>query len=438
MNSQSSVAPKRLFYGNTMSACKCGVVLLLLTVNTYAGDWHRFRGPTGDGVVREAHVPLRWGTNQNVKWRTDLPGPGASSPIVSKGRIFLTCWSGYGQDLEYPGDPVRLKRHALCLDRKNGRILWNRVVPAKGPVPPFQRPFLPEGGYASSTAVSDGTNVFYFMAKRGVIAYTHDGKELWRTTLGNGWHDWGTGASAMLYQNLVIVNASVESSTLCALNKQDGSVAWRVPEVFKSYNTPLLVEAGGERPELVVAHNQWLRAFDPLTGAELWRCQAIKSPELCPSVVARDGVVYLVGGVMNQTTAVRAGGRGDVTYTHVLWTIKKGSNVSSPVFHDGRLFVANDTTAKVYCLDAAKGEIVWEQKLLERSERINASPILFGDRIYFLTRKHGMFVVQAGSEFNLIAQNPPLDPTPFNGSPAVSDGQIFLRSERAVYCIADN
>lgn len=418
-------------------AAAAAFVVLCSALAVLADDWPRFRGPTGDGFVGEPVValPLTWSTNENVLWRTPLPGPGSSSPIVSRGRVFVTCWSGYGHELQNPGDPTQLKRHAICLDRRSGKILWDHAAPAPLPETPYAGPYLPQGGYASHSPVSDGVNVFFFQGKNGVFAYTHEGKALWHANVGTNKHDWGTGASPVLFEDLVIVNAAMESDTLFALRKADGSVAWSVKGMARAWNTPALVNAGGERPELVIAINGRLRAFDPRDGKELWHCRGISAAELCPTIVARDGVIYLLGHPAGQAMAVRAGGRGDVTATHVVWQLNKGSNVSSPVWHDGHLYFANDSRCVLYCAKAATGEIVWEQQLQPRPDKIYASPILAGDHLYFTTRNRGVFVIEAKPAFKLLAHNAPLDASPFNGSPAVSDGQIFLRSDQAVYCL---
>ena len=411
------------------------LALLAVTLAVPASDWPQFRGPTADGRVSAAQVPLRWGTNENVIWTTGLPGPGSSSPIVSKGRVFLTCWSGYGLDPQAPGEMALLKRHALAVDRRDGKILWNHEVPAPLPDTPYQGPYLPQGGYASSTPVTDGTNVFFSLGKSGVFAFARDGRQLWQTNIGTNHHDWGTGASPVLFEDLLILNAAMESDTLFALRQKSGEVAWSVKGFARAWNTPALVDAGGERPELVIALAGRLRAFDPRTGQELWHCRAINAAELCPSIVAHQGIVYLLGNPSGEAMAVRAGGRGDVTATHVLWKVNKGSNVSSPVLHDGHLYFAHDSRATLYCLKVATGELVWEQQLQPRPDKIYASPILVGDKLILVTRNRGTFVVAAQPEFKLLGHNPPLDPAAFNGSPAVSDGQLFLRSERALYCI---
>ncbi|MBI5774849.1 MAG: PQQ-binding-like beta-propeller repeat protein [Verrucomicrobia bacterium] len=409
--------------------------LFLAVSAASAGDWPRFRGPSADGRVTETQVPLRWSATENIAWKTDLPGPGSSSPIVSAGRVFVTCWSGYGLNREQPGEMTALKRHALCLDRRDGRILWNIPVPDPAPDTPYQGPYLPQHGYASSTPVSDGTNVFFFLGKSGVFAFTRDGKKLWQANVGTNHHDWGTGASPILYKDLVIVNAAMESDTLFALRKNTGQVVWKVSGLARAWNTPALVNAGGAEPELVVALQGRLRAFNPSTGQELWNCRAIAAAELCPSIVAHQGVIYLLGHPAGQAMAVRAGGHGDVTTTHVVWRLNKGSNVSSPVYHDGHLYFANDSRAVLYCVKAASGEVVWEQPLQPKPDKIYASPVLVGNQLCFVTRNRGAFIVAAQPEFKLLANNPPLDASAFNGSPAVSDGQMFLRSERAVYCL---
>jgi outer membrane protein assembly factor BamB len=411
------------------------VALGLLTISGWAADWPQFRGPSADGRVLETQLPTRWSTNENLIWKTPLPGPGSSSPIVSRGRIFVTCWSGYGLDAQAPGEISTLQRHALCLDRRDGRMLWNQIVPAPVPETPYQGPYLPQHGYASATPVTDGTNVFFFLGKAGVFAFTREGKKLWETNVGTNKHDWGTGASPILFQDLVIVNAAMESDTLMALRQSTGEAVWKVRGFARAWNTPVLVKVGDAGPELVVALAGRLRAFDPATGKELWNCRAINAAELCPSIVAHDGIIYLLGHPSGQAMAVRAGGRGDVTATHVLWQINKGSNVSSPVYHDGHLYFAHDSRAQLYCLKAATGEIVWEQGLQPKPDKIYASPVLAEGRLYFVTRNRGTFIIAAQPEFKLLAQNPPLDAGAFNGSPAVSDGQIFLRSERALYCI---
>jgi outer membrane protein assembly factor BamB len=407
----------------------------LLTLTLSAADWPQFRGPTADGIGNDPKVPLDWATNKNVLWKAELPGPGSSSPIVSQGKIFLTCYSGYGVSDAQPGDPNNLKRHAVCLNRADGKILWSHVAPTPSPDQAYEGRYITQHGYASSTPVSDGRNVYFFLAKSGVFAFTHDGKKLWETTVGTNHHEWGVGTSPVLHQNLVLINASFEDDSLLALDKQTGKKVWGVRGFPRAWNTPVLVDVGTGQPELVVHMNGRVRALDPATGTELWRCEGIKAAELCPSIVAHKGVVYLLGHPAGQAMAVRAGGRGDVTSTNILWRLNKGSNVTSPLFHDGHLYFANDNRGFVYCVKADTGEVVYEQRLQPAAGGIYASPVKLGDRLYYVSRTAGTFVVAAKPGFQLLAHSPPLDASRFQGSPAVSDGQMFLRSERYLYCL---
>ena len=189
--------------------------------------------------------------------------------------------------------------------------------------------------------------------------------------------------------------------------------------------------------ELVLNASGKLRAFDPLTGKELWSCNSIKAAELCPSIVAHDGVIFVIGHPGGQSQAVKAGGKGDVSATHILWQAQKGSNVGSPVYKDGHLYFINDSKGIATCLVAKTGEVVYEQPLASRQKRDRwySTPLLAGDRLYCVGRQTGTYVLAAKPQFELLATNVIAgDDSISNASPAVSDGQIFLRSNRFAYC----
>lgn len=411
-------------------------LLCLLALPALASDWPRFRGPTGDGVSTEASLPLGWSEKENLVWRTELPGPGSSSPIVSGDRVFLSCYSGYGVDAANAGDLAQLRRHALCLDRRDGKILWQHEVKTELPDKPFQGQYITMHGYASSTPVTDGTSVFFFFGNAGVHAFGVDGRKRWDVSVGVKAHDWGVGASPILHGDLVIVNATHESNSLLALDRRTGRTVWSVSGFPNSWNTPAMVKVDG-RDELVVSASGRLRAFDPKTGAELWSCQSIRAAELCPSVVAGAGVIYVIGSPKGEAIAVRAGGKGDVSATHVVWRAQKGSNVGSPVYRDGHLYFINDARGVAVCLEAKTGAIIYEQPIpTKRRDRWYASPMLSGDRLYCVSRTSGTFVLAAKPTFEVLAINIIAgDDSVFNASPAVSGGQIFLRSNRYAYCI---
>ena len=408
--------------------------IALLTPFLNAADWPQFRGPTGDGVVTDTNLPLKWSQSENIVWKTELPGPGSSSPIVVGDKVFLTSYSGYGVDVRAPGELSNLKRHAICLNRRDGKILWQQEVKTDLPDKPYQGQYITMHGYASSTPVSDGLGVFFFFGNAGVHAYTLDGRKVWNVSVGDKAHDWGVGTSPILHGDLVIVNAAHESNALIALDRRTGKTVWSVQGFPASWNTPTIVKVDG-REELVVNASGKLRAFDPKTGEELWSCQGIRAAELCPSIVAHEGVIFILGGPNSQAMAIRAGGKGDVTATHVVWKQAKGSNVGSPVYHDGHLYLVNDSRGQALCLNAKTGEVVYEQPMPTRRDRWYASPLLAGDRLYYVGRTSGTVVLAAKQQFEVLATNVIGDDSVSNASPAVSDGQIFLRSDKYAYCI---
>ncbi len=406
------------------------------SVNVRAEDWPRFRGPTADGKTSPQALPLTWGEKENIVWQADLPGPGSSSPIISGDKIFLTCYSGYGLDPKDPGDVSALKRHALCLDRASGSLLWQREITSDIPEKAYTGQYITTHGYASGSAVTDGVGVFFFFAHAGVHAFALDGRPVWRADVGAKAHEWGSGSSPILHGDKVIVNAALESDTLVALDRRSGREEWSVKGFPSSWNTPLVVRLPDGREELVVNASGRLRAFDPTNGKELWHCEAIRAAELCPSVVADGDVLFVIGSPRGQAMAVRAGGKGDVTATHVLWRAQKGSNVSSPVVHEGHLYFVNDARGTLHCLKADSGEEVFEERLSRTRDRWYASPLLNNGRLYLLNRAGLMLVVAAQPRFEVLASNDlASDGGVFNASPAVADGRIYLRSDRRAYCI---
>lgn len=402
-----------------------------------AADWPRFRGPDGDGSTGEKGLPLKWSARDNITWRTELPGPGSSSPIIVGNVVYLTCYSGYGTDVKSPGDLANLTRHAICLNRADGKIVWNKEVKIAAPDKAYTGTYITQAGYASSTPVSDGENVYFFFGPAGVWAYTIRGQELWHVNVGEKAHDWGNGASPILHGDLLIVNAAIEGDNLVALDKKTGKEVWAVRGGLPaSWNTPAITKVNG-REEMIVSTSGKIRAFDPATGKELWTCRGIRGAELCPSVAVHDGVVFVIGTPGGAAMAVKAGGSGDVSATNVLWEIKSGSNVSSPVFLDGHVYWANDSRGTLHCVKADTGEMVFEQPLSkERGNRVYASPIVSEGRLYYVSRNQGTFVVAAKPKFDLLEHNVISgDDSIFNATPAVAEGQIYLRSDRYAYCI---
>ncbi len=393
-------------------------------------DWVRFRGPAADGSS-DAQVPLKWSQTENIAWKTPMPGPGASSPIVLGDRIYLTAYSGYAVP-DHPGGSLdQLKRHLIAMQLSDGKVVWDKALAAKLP----EEAQIRDHGYAANTPVADEEMVYTFLGKSGVVAFDHNGNQKWEASVGTKMHGWGTASSPILYNDLLIVNASVESDSLVALDRKTGQEKWRAPGIKESWNTPVIVTAPSGRKELIVAIVGKVLAFNPDNGQPLWSCNTNITWYMVPSPVVADGVVYYLGGRDGIVSlAVRAGGSGDVTSSHRLWTSNKGSNVSSPVYHDGHLYYMNDQRGTAYCAKADSGENVYEQRL-DRAGQVYSSALLASGRVYYLTRDGKTFVVAANPKFEQLAVNELRDGGQFNGSPAVAGNQLLIRSDKFLYCI---
>ena len=400
-----------------------------------AEDWTGFRGPRGLGTAQAENLPVTWDSKKNIVWKQDLPGPGTSSPIVVGAHIYLTCYSGYGLSVEEPGEQTDLARHVLCLDRKTGEIIGKKSLEAKMPESKYGPRNDSRHGYASSTIATDGENLYVFFGVSGVYCLDMKGNVVWNTEVGSGTHGWGSGTSPVLYKNLVIVNASVESKTMFALDKATGQVVWSVPDVGGCWSSPMLVDVG-EKQELVLNIPKKLTGFDPATGEELWHCAGIPDGYVCPSVISNGGVVYAIGGRKRTAIAVRAGGRGDVTDSHVLWTEGKGSNVSSPVYLDGHLYWFDESRERTYCLNAETGETVYEERLDPRPGLIYSSVTAADGKLYVVSQGAATYVLAAQPEFKQLAVNLfEDDETRTNASIVVTDNQLLMRTDKAIYCI---
>lgn len=400
----------------------------------HAAEWTGFRGPDAGGVSTDRGIPTTWSATENLTWKTDLPGPGTSSPVFFGNQIFLTCYTGYNVPGEDAGEQANLRRHLLALDRQTGKLRWNTPIEPKLP----EQDRIRDGhGYASSTPVVDDRRVYCFFGKSGVMAFDHQGKQLWQTDVGDGLHGWGSAASPVLFEDLVIVNASVESESLIALDTATGKERWRVRKIRETWATPVIVDNTAGEPELIIAMQGKVLGIDPRSGKERWSCANDITWYIVPTVVSDAGVIYGLGGRSGVASfAIRTGGQGDVTASHRLWTAKKGSNVSSPVLRNGKLYFMNDSSGIAYCLDAKTGDIVYEARV-PRADQIYASTILIGDRLFYVGRSGKTFVVAAKPEFELLATNDLNDRSLFHASPVATDGRLFLRSDKALYCLQE-
>lgn len=417
--------------------------LTFFMTSVSAAEWNRFRGPDGLGLAADSNLPTEWSSTKNIAWKTPLPGPGSSSPIVVGDRIYLTSYSGYALSVEEPGDVEKLVRYVICLDRASGKIIWQKEVAARQPESEYSAGNDSWHGYATSTPAADAENLYIFFGISGVYCLSQaDGAERWHAEVGTKTHGWGSGNSPILFENLVIVNAAVESDSLVALDKSTGKQVWSARVGKGARNTPNLVKVAGGKTELVVSlpgdPQGKIVGLDPRTGEELWSCRGIRDGGyVCPSVVAHDGVVYAIGGRKNTAVAVKAGGRGDVSETHILWTVGKGSNVSSPAYHDGRLYWVHERQGVLICLDAKTGETVFEERIEPRPGIVYSSVTIADGKIYAVSQHAGTFVFEAGSAFKQLANNTFDKDERANACLAVDRGQLLLRDDGFLYCIGE-
>lgn len=397
-------------------------------------NWARFRGPNGSGVSADVDVPLEWSGTKNIVWKTPLPGPGASSPIVFGDHIYLTCYTGYGLDRDKPGNPADLKYHLLCVNRKDGKILWSAVTPSSGEITPYTSFTIQMHGYASSTPVADESGVYVFFGTTGLLAYSHAGEQLWKASCGNDTHVYGTAASPIVHEDLVIVHAEVESQALIAFDRKTGKERWRLPNAGgkgNSWGTPGIFELNNRR-ELVYPHRfSRIAGVDPLKGTKLWEYET-ETGRVNACLVAHKDMLFVLSGPVPQSLALRIR-NGEATK---LWHYPtRGAYITSPIFHEGRLYWVHDGRT-AYCLEAESGKEIYRERLLPDSGDVYAGAVLAGGRIYYVSRDNGTYVVPAEPRFELLAHNKiETDKSVFNGTPAVAEGQLFLRSDRFLYCV---
>ncbi len=385
-----------------------------------------------------------------MEWKIDLPGPGSSCPIVHGNRLYLTCYTGFGVDATAPGKPADLVRHLIAIDRSTGRTLWTADVPSTHDEDPYKG-FILEHGYASSTPVTDGKHIYVMFGKTGVIAFDWNSNEVWRTHVGvkSDPAQWGDGASPILYKDLVIVNAGITDNAFIALNQSTGKEVWRIsdPSFTNCWSTPIIVSLA-ERDELVCCSPGKIFGVDPLTGKEYWRATSPINQTVCASTVESEGIVYLMGGRAGTAFAVRCGGSGDVTTSNILWEKPLRSGIGTPVIVNHRMYWS--ASGMAICTDCKTGQEVFKERI-QRGEGAApaaegggrrgpssdyASAVVIGDKILVVSRSGESQFWNASTKYEPLTNNAfGDDPGPFNSTPAISDGRIFIRSNRSLYCI---
>ena len=409
--------------------------LFYLFPSLLQAEWQRFRGENGAAISIHAKLPHTWTDTENIQWKLKLPGPGSSSPVISGDKVFVTAYSGYGLPSGGGGEKADLKRHLLCIDRQSGKVRWSREVDSVPEEDRYSRQ-LGEHGYASHTPVTDGKTIYAFFGKSGVFAYDLEGNQKWQTDVGreSGPRGWGSASSPILHGDKVIVTPSDEGLAIVALDAKTGKEVWKVEsdKLENTYCTPVLAEVDAGHELIIVVPNE-IWGFDPATGVCTWWANINLTRMASSSVLTRDGIVYITGG---DSLAIRAGGKGDVSDSHILWTSRDRSGIPSPVlFADHLYYVTQQGDA--CCVDARTGKRVYREQLDVGRSGFYASLVLGGDKLYGFSRESGCFVFEVGPTFKLLAHNVfSADGSQFNSSPAIAGNQMFVRSNKYLYCIA--
>ena len=387
-------------------------------------NWPGWRGPDRNGVTADRGAPLHWSPTLGVAWKTPLPGAGISNPIVWDRRVICTASDGVNQqDL-----------HVLCLDRDNGRELWHTRLWGTAPTLHHET----KSSMASPSPITDGRHVFAFFGSGDVFCLDMDGGLVWHRSLSAEYgafeNRFAASSSPLLFEDSLIVQCDhYGSSYIIAIDKQTGANRWKTdrPEVWLSWSSPLCVPAGGAGGfELIVCGSEKMDAFDPRSGEKLWTVRGL-ARECIPTPLAAHGLIFATSGPNNSTYAVRPGGRGDVTDTHVVWNSPRGNPFVPSAILVGDYFYAVDDHGIATCLAAATGKSVWRKRF---GGDFTASPVAADGKIYFTNEVGATLVIKADTDrYEELATNT-ID-EPVFASPAISEGRVFLRSAKHLWCL---
>jgi len=418
-----------------------------------ADDWPNWRGPQASGISAEPLLPTKWSASDNVAWKAPLAGAGISTPIVSGDRVFVTSQLGAGISRQGPrlvqgGDAAAMGEKALggakgadpskttfiveAFSRSTGARVWERRIEAAGDLTPTHE----KHNLATPSPVTDGKLVFALFGTGQIVALNPDGSIAWQRHLGKDYApfdvQWGHGSSPVVYNDtLILLCDHPSSSYLLALDARTGTERWKADrgKGRSSYSTPLIVP-GKSSDEVIVNSSERLDAYDARTGAHLWHTgDANRFP--VPSAVFHDGIIYTSRGYRSGPyMAIRPGGRGDVSSTHVLWMVPTGAPyVSSLLHYQGVVYMANDVGV-LTAVDAKTGERVWQQRV---DGVFSASPVGGGGHVYFVSENGDTVVVKAGRAPEIVARNAIAERA--LASPAISNGRLFIRTDDHLFAI---
>ena len=380
--------------------------------------WPRWRGPSGQGLATGSGYPDVWSDKQNVLWRTPVPGRGHSSPIVWADRVFLTTAYGDG------------RVSVVAFRRSDGRQLWEAFGPDRSPESLHHK-----NSHASATATTNGAAVFASFGNKGLVAVDFDGKLLWHRSLGRFDNYHGTAGSPLLYKDrLIVFQDHGGGGFVTAVSTKDGQQLWRTNRPGTvGWSTPIAIRAL-DHDEIIVSSQSRVHGYDPESGKELWSCRG-NLFEVIPTPVVGHGLVFCSSGRAGPTLAIKPGGKGDVTATHVAWQSPRGSPfVPSPLLYGDYLYIINDMASIATSFEAATGKLMWQGRLgIATREGFSASPVGADGKVFFTNDEGETFVLKAGPTFELLHVNK-LNAQVL-ASPAMVDQKWYFRTDRELLAI---
>jgi len=429
---------------------------------TATKNWPSFRGLSASGVADGQNPPTTWNAEKsaNIKWKTPIPGMSHASPVIWGARVFITTSItsdtssklrvGLYGDVAPDKDISKHIWKVYCLDKKSGKILWERV--AYEGIPKVKR--HTKATQANSTPATDGRHLVVLFGAEGLYCYDFDGKLLWKKDIGvldGGWfydpdYQWGHGSSPIIYKNLVIVQCDIQKdSFIAAYSLKDGKQVWLTSrDEIPSWGTPTIHE-GKSRAELITNGTKHVRGYDPLTGKELWKL-AGNSEITTPTPFVAHDLIFVTSGYrpIQPIYAIRTGANGDISLQdkaesneHIAWSkMRGGPYMPTPIVYGDYLYVCANNGA-VTCYNAKTGEQIYRNRLGGQGSgyAFTASPIAADDKLYFTSEDGGIFVVNAGPQYELISTNSMGEVC--MATPAISDGMIFVRTQGHVYGIGE-
>jgi len=412
--------------------------MALLGSAALATPWPSWRGPNSDQTTPDTGFPLKWSATNQVRWKVTLPDAGNSSPVVWENKVFLTQATEDGK-----------RRSLLAFDRSTGRQLWNQDVLIEGADPHHK-----SNPHCSASPFTDGKRVVASFASAGILACDLSGRVLWRRDLGPQRHDWGQGSSPVIEGDSVLVyHGPGAGSALYSLDAATGETRWTVPlkeerpaERFDgfagnsqgqigTFSTPLVIRASGRKELLLPVVNK-LRAFNPDTGAELWSVGGM-NPLVYSSPTYGEGQIVSMGGFFGAMMILPPGGSGDRTAERTIYERRmKRHTIGSPIIHEGHVYLAV-TDGFLQCYKLSTGAMLWEERIPASgaSSQTWASMVRAGDRLYAMNQSGDTVVFRAAPKFEVLSINSLGEMS--NSTPAFSSGDVFLRTERTLWCVSE-